>query len=341
MLLSCSAPPPAAPRPAPSGDPERQAWIEKTRAIPGSWGRRELEAFGPHLDGGGFSAGSAPLSYFDLYALDETYGLYVVWEDADVRKGIRSTEVVSFRDLRPRIDPELYEAVVAIHRSPSAQRGLDWSPLRLIRAVNALQALGKEKALRALRAYARLARELPREDGFKYQVDECRVHPVARLLFESPAPFLLGAGDVAPPGGTAWPLFPIVMVQDVPFMLVSGYMLEGRRQSAEEYLRTPLGPLRETPLAPRGTALEAADELTQSEAWKALHLGPGNEGRKRWQIRAQALGASGAVFARRPEEISNDCCVDPTETQWRATVERAKSAGILWSPEIQDFIIGR
>ena len=66
-----------------------------------------------------------------------------------------------------------------------------------------------------------------------------------------------------------------------------------------------------------------------------------DEGRKRWQLRAQALRALSPVFTRRPEETSNDCCVDPTEPQWRATVERAKSAGILWSPELQEFIIGR
>ena len=87
--------------------------------------------------------------------------------------------------------------------------------------------------------------------------------------------------------------------------------------------------------------MEAADELTQSAAWAALKLGPGNEGRKRWQVRRQALAAAASVFALRPEESSNDCCVDPTETQWRAAVERSRSSGIVWNPEVQDFILGR
>jgi len=337
-LLLCSAcaspPPPPAPK-----DP-RQAWIEKTRTISPTWGRKDLDAFAAHVDGGGFSAEGAPMTYFDLYRLDETFTLYVVWNGEDVRQGIRSTEVVSFEDLRPRIDSELYEAVAMIHRSPSAQRGLDFNPVRLIRAVNALQALGREKALKALRAYVRLSDDLPVADGFKYQVDEYRVLPVARVLFDGP-PFVLGAGDIGPPAGREWPLFPIVLAQDIPFMLVSGYILAGKGQSAGEYLELLKGPLREAPLAPRATALEAADELTESDAWKALRLGPGNEGRKKWQVRGQALGALGAVFIRRPEETSNDCCVDPTEPQWRATVERAKAAGILWSPELQEFIIGR
>jgi len=335
LFSACASPPPPAPQ-----DAKRQAWIEKTRAIPSSWGRKELDGVAAHVDGGGFSAESVPMTYFDLYELDETFTLYVVWNGQDVREGIRSTEVVSFQDLRPRVDPELFEAVAAIHRSPSAQRGLEFNPVRLIRAVNVLQALGKEKALKALWAYVHLAGELPVADGFKYQVDEYRVLPVARLLFNGP-PFVLGAGDISPPEGKEWPLFPIVVVQDLPFMLVSGYILAGRGQSADEYLRGTAGSLREAPLAPRVTALEAADELTQSETWKALRLGPGNEGRKRWQLRAQALRALSPVFTRRPEETSNDCCVDPTEPQWRATLERAKSAGILWCPELQEFIIGR
>jgi hypothetical protein len=335
LLSACAAPPPA------SVDPQRQAWIEKAGSIPASWGRKDLDAFGPHLDGGGFSVGSAPLTAFDLYELDETFALYVVWKDLDVQRGIRSTEVVAFKDLRSRIDPDLYDAVLAIQRSPSAQRGLEFDPLRLIRAVNALQALGKEKALKALRAYERLDGDLSQEERRKYQVDEYRILPIARLLFETAPPFALGAGDVAAPEGGAWPQFPIVLAQDVPFMMVSGYTLAGKGQRAAEYLKSSFGPLRAAPLAPRGTALEAADELTQSAAWASLRLGAGNEGRKRWQIRRQALGALSAIFAPRPEETSNDCCVDPTETQWRATVARAASSGILWSPEIQAFIVGR
>ncbi len=165
--------------------------------------------------------------------------------------------------------------------------------------------------------------------------------PHVRLLLKGPArPFVLGEGDSAAAAGDAWPLFPIVLVRGIPFMMISGYSLDGKPQRAAEHLRPDLGPLR-PPLAPAVSTLEAADELTDSPAWKALRLGPGNEGRKRWQVRRQALRAVGAVFAPRPDETTNDCCVDPTEPQWRATVGRAASSGLLWSPELQDFILGR
>ena len=352
LLLSACATPPA-PR---AVDP-RLVWTERIQAaIQLSWGRKELENLldeirtpgtqrPSRLDGGGFSIDAAPMTFYDLYSLDETFSLYVVWRGEDARRGIRSMEVVGLPDLGRRIDPELVEAVAAIHRSPSAERGLEFGSLRLIRAVNALQLLGKEKALKALWAYDRLAHDLSYEERQKYQVDEYRILPLVRLLFEGPGgrrpPFLLGAGDVADPGDDSWPLFPIVLVQDVPFMMVSGYALAGKAQSASAHLRGELGPMRAAPLAPRATPLDAADELTQSAVWKSLKLGPGNEGRKKWQIRRQALGAVASIFALRPEESSNDCCVDPTETQWRAAVERAASSGLIWSPEIQDFILGR
>ena len=50
---------------------------------------------------------------------------------------------------------------------------------------------------------------------------------------------------------------------------------------------------------------------------------------------------TGSPVASRPDETTSDCCVDPTETQWRAALDRAKEAGLVWSPEIQDFILGR
>jgi hypothetical protein len=280
-----------------------------------------------------------------LYSLDDTYSLHVVWKDSAARRGIRSADVVGLPDLRHRIDPDLFDAVSAIHRSPSAQGGLGFDPLPLIRAVNALQPLGKEKALKALRAYCTLARKLSYAEVRKYSVDEYRILPIVQILFESPSghmpEFALGGPDVPSPGKDLWPLFPLAVVQDVPFMVVSGYFLAGRPQDAEDHLRLDLGPLRSSPLSPRATALEAADELTESGAWKALKLQPGEVGRKRWQIRHQALRLMASIFSLLPEESSSDCCVDPTETQWRAAVARARSAGVVWSPELHDFILGR
>ena len=323
----------------------RAAWKEKASAVRPEWGRKDLEAFlegirvpSPHrpafLNGGGFSVAGGPLTFFDVHSLDETYALYVVWKTENPAQGIRSTEVVGLPDLKDRIDAPLFDAVAAIHRSPSAQQGLSFASVPLIRAVNLLQPLGKEKALQALWAYYRLVRKATPEEAHRYGLDEYRILPILQLLFDGMPGYRLGAGDVDVE-------FPVVLVQDVPFLLVSGYMLAGRPPDAADQLKRVPETLRSSPLSPKVTPLEAADELIRSPVWKTLKLGAGSEGRKRWQIRRQGLGAASAVFALRPEETTNDCCVDPSETQWRAAVDRAKAAGIVWSPEIQDFILGR
>jgi hypothetical protein len=320
-------------------------WAEKTRPIRPGWGRKEVEEFvnnirvaSPHrptyLGGGGFARGSGPITHYNVYSLDEATALYLVWKSEDPARGIRSTEIVAFSDLKDRADPALFDAMEAIHRSPSAQQGLAFDPIPLIRAVNALLPLGKEKALKALGAYARLARDASIEEVHKHSLDGFRILPIALLLFEGMPGYRIGAGDVEVE-------VPVVLVQDVPFMLVAGYTVDGRPPDPAEYLRQATGALRASPLAPRGIPLEAADDLVRSPLWKTLKLGAGSEGRKKWQMRRQALEAASTVFSLRPDETTADCCVDPTETQWRAAVERARGAGMIWSPEIQDFILGR
>jgi len=344
-------PPPPAPAPAPKSpeDVERAAWGEKVREIRLTWDRKQLEEYldgirthqSGFLRGGAFSEGPGPAVWFSLYSLDATWNLYVVWNGEESADGIRSLEVAGFCELRPRMDPALLAAVTAIHQAPTAQDGLRFDPRSLIRAVNVLHALGKERALQALRAYDQLCGELSRGDRNKYHLDEYRILPIVQILFSHPTPFRLGEADVSNPGKPHWPLFPLALVDDVPFLVVSGYSLAGLGERPSHRLTDDLGPMRGEPLAPRRIALEASDELIQSAAWKALKLEPCTVGRKTWQIRTQALTSMSSVFALRREEKSNDCCVDPTEEQWHAAVERAKASGLIWSPEIQDFILGR
>ena len=355
LTASCGKPPPPPP-PAPACPPaaksaeeaRRSMWADQVRAIRPTWDRKQLEAFldgiRTHrqglLAGGAFREGPGPATWFNLYSLDAAMNLYVVWNGEETADGIRSTEVVCFSDLHPKIDPALLGAVNAIHDAPTAQDGLRFDPRSLIRAVNLLHGLGKERALQALRAYDQLSRDLSRGDRSKYHVDEYRILPIVQILFEQPKPFRLGESDMDAPGKFHWPLFPLALVEEVPFMVVSGYSLEGRGERPADRLQDGLT-MRAEPLAPRRTALEAADELIQSPAWKALRLQPGNVGRKTWQIRYQALASMASVFALRSDEKSTDCCVDPTEEQWHAAVARAKDSGLVWSPEIQEFILGR
>jgi hypothetical protein len=136
------------------------------------------------------------MTYFDLYELDETFTLYVVWNGRTCARASGRRRLSLLRTC----GPDRSGALRGGRRHPplaSAQRG--WSSTRpLIRAVNALQALGKEKALKALWAYVR-CRELGR-GRFKYQVDE---YPRASrgAGCSSTVRLRAGARDIARPEG--------------------------------------------------------------------------------------------------------------------------------------------
>lgn len=342
LLTACGV---ADPLPAgPAGGPAA-AWRERLRDLRSGSSRREVEELlesvvpaDPHRHRLLRGAPTGPLPPADVYALDDDAALRVAWGPS----GLRATDVILFSGLRDRIGSADFDAVAAIHRSPSAQGGLAFDPVPLIRAVNTLHALGRERALSAIRAYAALAASMDAEEIRTYAVDPSRILPILRVLFDppggEPADVGLGRPDLAAPGPEHWPHFPLVLVYDVPFMIVSGY---DPVPPASGPLRLPPGPMRETPLAPSATPLEAADALTESEVWRALRLGPGDYGRKRWLVRRQALAAARGAFAPQEEKGGADCCPDLTETQWRAMLARSGEAGLVWSAERQDFIAGR
>ncbi len=321
------------------------AWRERLRDLrPGS-SRREVEDLleslvraDPHRPRLLRGAPTGPLPPADVYALDDDAALRAAWGPS----GLRSADVVVFSSLRDRTGAADFDAVAAIHRSPSAQGGLAFDPVPLIRAVNTLHALGRERTLSAIRAYAALAASMDAEEIRTYAVDPSRILPLLRLLFEppggEPGDVGLGRPDLAAPGSEHWPCFPMILVYDVPFMIVSGY---DPVPPVPGPLRLPAGPMRDAPLAPSATPLEAADALTESEAWRALRLGPGDYGRKRWLVRRQALAAAAGGFTPRADEGGSDCCADLSETQWRAMLARSNEAGLVWSAERQDFIAGR
>ena len=100
----------------------------------------------------------------------------------------------------------------------------------MIQVVNHLRQLGKNKSLTILRQY--LAR-----DG-----EDDKVLVICRLLFINPRgwePPILGKPEPTVNDNIAkqFPLFPIALSDRVPFLLVQGYSLEGRSESAAACLK--------------------------------------------------------------------------------------------------------
>lgn len=99
----------------------------------------------------------------------------------------------------------------------------DYDPARVVRAVNALQPLGKDHALDQVAFWLR-GHASARNTGLFW---------VLRVLFDLPAgtafpPVRIGQPNLSPPTDpAAVPRFPILIVRDTPFLVVSGYDLGG------------------------------------------------------------------------------------------------------------------
>ena len=144
----------------------------------------------------------------------------------------------------------------------------NYDPAIVVAAVNALQPLGKLKALEQIESFLGSRHERKHPSGLFW---------VLRVLFDVPAergfpPVVMGTPDIPPPAdpGTL-PRFPILILRDVPFLLVRSYMLMGLPEPVEAhvgYFRN-YGTLRERPLAP-GSSLDGVEQEFL-QLWRAAY----------------------------------------------------------------------
>jgi hypothetical protein len=182
-------------------------------------------------------------------------------------------------DLHAEIGQDLYPYVQLVHSAP-AINGWTFNPAALVRAVNGLLPLGKERALDVLRKYfAVIAANSDRRE--QLDLDDQRIFLVLRLLFicgegeNHVPPLLIGAPDVEPPpGDDTWPLFPLAVVDDIPFLLTSGFgfMFGGAAQSSIEHIDyyAKHCELRNHPLDPKTSPVVAVDSLVASDGWQRM-----------------------------------------------------------------------
>lgn len=142
------------------------------------------------------------------------------------------------------------------------------NPLLYIQLVNTLQPLGKEKSLAVIDEYLRVAPA--------YLGDPIPLFILLRLLFEVPEDpgymprMMVGRPSVKEPDDRKLiPLFPVVLLDDIPLNLVIGYTLMGMRQPVEEHLEyfRKNGKWRERPLHPSNHPLELLATLERSPQW--------------------------------------------------------------------------
>jgi hypothetical protein len=148
----------------------------------------------------------------------------------------------------------------------SESRGND--PLLYIQLVNSLQPLGKEKSLAVIAEYLRVSSP--------YLGNRNPLFILLRLLFKVPEDpgfmprMMVGAPSVKEPEDRKLiPLFPVVLLDDIPLNLVIGYSIAGTPQPVEahlDYFRMN-GKWRERPLHPTNQPLELLATLERSPQW--------------------------------------------------------------------------
>lgn len=196
-----------------------------------------------------------------------------------VRNGLAKKAMPDLNDLQTEIGQDLYPYVQLVHNAP-AINGWTFNPAALVRAVNGLLPLGKERALDVLRKYFAVA-TANSDRREQLDLDEQRIFLVLRLLFicgqgeHCLPPLLIGAPDVEPPpGDDTWPLFPLAVVDDIPFLLTSGFgfMFGGAAQSSVEHIDyyAKYCELRDHPLEPKTSPLVAVESLVASGGWQKM-----------------------------------------------------------------------
>ena len=166
----------------------------------------------------------------------------------------------------PKVDP-----ILSCINQARYESSHDYNPAKILMAVNALQPLGKEKALAALQSY------LDSFDPDEPYDDRATNHifVILRLLFE---PF--EHGERFPPPANfewrvygeelqpEWPLNPIEIVEGIPFKLFGGGMdysgVPEHPSSHIEFARKHCV-IRAAPLIPRISPIVAAEQLNESQ----------------------------------------------------------------------------
>jgi len=209
----------------------------------------------------------------------------------------------------------------------------------LIRAVNALQRLGKNEALNTLDRYVELT------NSFDYWQDHEIVFWIMRVLFEPvrlddriPRPMIaVYLVDRDSAEGANWPLNPMALVDDVPFMIGHRIFSGGMPEHPSSHIQWARkhGVMRDEPLRPTVSPLLAAESILASPQSQRLD----EYARKQAEqiVREHAYKMVDDLLPLSPPRRFDDA-VD--EAYWRAQVETSAAAQITWDAKQERFIRG-
>lgn len=225
-------------------------------------------------------------------------------------------------------------ALVAMDDIAVAGDALD--PTALVRAVALLHGLGAAGSAGALADYARLAEQVtaagPARDG-------TRAILVARLLYVPRAGLPLDRPRLGKPDvdldedPATCPHCPLLVSGDLPFLPVGGWFLGGVPTSAGRYVDTVArsGRLREHPLTPSCSPVEAVERLVASPAW--TRVVPSRQAAyARSLVYLQAVRASSAAIPAVEGAILALAAADPRQLDetWQQVVGGTGARRLRW-----------
>ncbi|HWB58484.1 MAG TPA: hypothetical protein VG733_03290 [Chthoniobacteraceae bacterium] len=216
------------------------------------------------------------------------------------------------------------------------------TPLRLIQIVNTLEPLGKEKAMAALNEYLRVS---PHDLYLLH--DDLHVFLLLRLLYDVPVdtgfmPSIydgkLGYGY--PDDPKVFPLFPLAMVDGIPFNLVNepGRGAIRKPVGAQMAYFQSNGKWRGHPLMPSNDPLGALDKLAASPEWKLSGPGPG----QRKQLLAnEILQSIDSIYRTEPDDDGNRLPGDDfDEKRWEQIEKDVAALHIKWDAAKNIYVRG-
>ena len=231
--------------------------------------------------------------------------------------------------------------------------GYDYNPLPVIQIVNALQPLGKEKALAAIGEYIRVSAR------WKGLTGSDNMFLLLRVLIDVPDsidPRQIERFGMPSPAGPKdphrIPRFPIVLVDDIPLMLIRGYALEGVPISMDRVLAffRDNGQIRPAPLTPTNDPLSAIVHLMNSKQWiygdtnlqeaGGFSFGGAEDSEdEKSMLMEQLLRLIDLVYWMPTDVLGNRLpCGEPPEPTWQRIVSEVSALKIKWDPRQNMFV---
>jgi hypothetical protein len=249
--------------------------------------------------------------------------------------------------------PPVSRTMQIINGAPSYSQN-DFNPAKLVRAVNHLMPMGKDKAIRELRAFLKIARDSTNEtvrcDEDIDTSDGTCVFLIVRLLFEPAEPnrelphiaTIPFTPIVDSKDKNKWPLYPLYLQDDVPFFLVYGGASSGMPDLPDRHVdwAEKHGKIRRKLLRPLDNPMLAAARLAALPQTERLYKRPRNyynyskniPYRQAWNAIEDADPKLPKPRPPRPANTGED-------PDWDARVKAAVKIDIHWSEAEQRYLV--